>query len=80
MSFQMAFLSLEGGIVGIFRYNIGIGFIDIVVQNLIVYKIDLISILYQIIPFKIIHFEENRVPVRSVLKILKKIALLGGIS
>ena len=39
-----------------FRNRIDIRFVDIVVQNLIVYEIDPISVLYQNISFKIVLF------------------------
>ena len=41
---------------GAFRYRIGIGFVGIVVQNLIVYGMDPLSILYQTAPLKVVLF------------------------
>ena len=41
------FSRLKNKIGRIFRYRIDIGFIDIVFQKMIVYEIDLISILYK---------------------------------
>ena len=41
---------------GAFRYRIGIGFVGIVVQNLIVYGMDPIPILYQNAPLKVVLF------------------------
>ena len=60
-----------------FQYRIGIGFVGIVVPNLIVYYTGLI--LYQFYT-KLLRstsscFAEDHAPVRSILKTLKKIAL-----
>ena len=77
---------------GAFWYRIGIGFVGIVVQNLIVHGMDPIPILYQNAPLKVVCFEEsrsraehpqnldeNRAPVHgSILKILKQIAFPRG--
>ena len=41
---------------GAFRYRIGIGFVGILVQNLIVYGIDPIPILYQNAALKVVLF------------------------
>ena len=79
---------------GAFRYRIGIGFVGIVIQNLIVCGMDPIPILYQNAPLKVVlfcrkslsraerpeNFEEDRAPVRSILEILKKIPLPRGAS
>ena len=65
---------------GAFRYRIGIGFVSVGVQNLIVYRMDPIPILYQNALLKVVLLEENRAPARSVLTILKKIAFPCGAS
>ena len=41
---------------GTFQCRIGIGFVGIVVQNLIVYRMDPIPILYQNAPLKVVLF------------------------
>ena len=58
---------------GAFRYRIGIGFEGIVVQNLIVCRLDPIPVLYQIASLKV-------APVWSILKIWMKMALPCGAS
>ena len=77
------------------RFGIGlVGFIGIVVQNLIVYGAISIPILYQTAPLKVVffsrklhsrvehpeNFEEYRAQVRSILKIWTRIALPCGAS
>ena len=69
--FEVAFRAQEGGTWRSFLDRIGIGFVGIVIQNLIVYGMDPIPILYQNAPLKSRSscFEGNIAPVRSILKI-----------
>ena len=46
----------KGGIWRRFPYRIGVEFVGIVVQNLIVYGMDPIPILYQHVPLKVVLF------------------------
>ena len=47
---------LKREVFGAFRYRIAIGFVGIVVQNLIVYGMNPIPILYENAPFKVVLF------------------------
>ena len=67
-SFEAVFLGSSAIFGGGFRYRIGLGFVDFVVQNLSGYWMDPIPILCQIAPLELVFFVQVLKKLRSRLE------------